>query len=243
MFGLLKRYQKRLLEAQNDLIQKHCDEVENMYRQMRGWRHDYHNHIAVIQNFLESGEIDQCKEYCRQLGEDLRTVDTVLKTGNVMLDAILNSKISLAKSKRIQVNAKAAVPSTLHIADVDLCVLIGNLLDNAIEACTRVEEERMAGEHIERNVAEGKRGKSDLSEIPFLRIYIGMKGNQLYICITNTVYGRAKQADGKFISSKQSPSHGFGLMRIDKICQKYDGYIHRGSEEGAFSTEILLPVG
>lgn len=225
-----KRNQKRILESQNDLIEKHCAEVENMYRQMRGWRHDYHNHIAVIQQFLESGEIEKCKDYVTGLGADLRAVDTVLKTGNVMLDAILNSKLSLAKTNGIEVNVKAAVPKNLRIADVDLCVLIGNLLDNAVEACTRRDK-------------DGKEIPLDPNHPPFLRVYIGMKGIRLYICITNTVYGRAKQVDGKFVSSKNSPSHGFGMMRIDKICQKYDGYIRRGSEEGAFSTEVLLPVG
>lgn len=226
MFEIFKkRSQKRILEMQNDLIEKHCDEVENMYRQMRGWRHDYRNHITIIHNFLESGKVEQCKEYVIQLGADLQTVDTVIKTGNVMLDAILNSKLSLAMSRDIAVNAKAAVPGSLKITDVDLCVLVGNLLDNAIEACTR------------------DNGMPKPETPPFLRVYIGMKGNQLYICITNTVYGRAKQENGKFVSSKKSSSHGFGMMRIDKICQKYDGYIHRGSEEGAFSTEILLPVG
>lgn len=226
MFHFFKnRNQKRILEAQNDLIEKHCDEVENMYRQMRGWRHDYRNHMLMIQNFLESGQIDQCKDYVTQLGADLQTVDTVIKTGNVMLDAILNSKLSLAQSRSIAVNAKAAVPGNLQITDVDLCVLIGNLLDNAIEACSRIPDDHKP------------------EDKPFLRVYIGMKGNQLYICITNTVYGRAKQVDGRFVTSKRSDGHGLGLMRIDKICQKYDGYIHRGSEEGAFSTEILLPVG
>lgn len=220
-----EKNQKKILDLQNELIEKHCDEVENMYRQMRGWRHDYRNHINMIHNFLESGEIEKCKTYVEQLGADLQTVDTVIKTGNVMLDAILNSKLSLAKHREITVHAKAAVPGTLQIADVDLCVLVGNLLDNAIEACTRPEDTP----------------KSE--EAPFLRVYIGMKGKQLYICITNTVYGRAKQVGGRFVSRKGGENHGFGLMRIDKICQKYDGYIHRGSEEGAFSTEILLPVG
>lgn len=229
MSGLFKgKGQKRILELQNELIEKHCDEVENMYRQMRGWRHDYRNHINMIHNFLEAGEIEKCKTYVEQLGADLQTVDTVIKTGNVMLDAILNSKLSFAKSCDIKVHAKAAVPGNLHIKDVDLCVLAGNLLDNAIEACTRTEEAPNSPQS---------------EDSPFIRVYIGMKGRQLYICITNTVYGRAKQVGGRFISGKRGDNHGFGLMRIDKICQKYDGYIHRGSEEGAFSTEILLPVG
>ena len=111
------------------------------------------------------------------------------------------------------------------LVDVAIYLAALPLLDNAIEACSRFPENQ------------------ETENSPFLRVYIGMKGSQLYICITNTVYGRAKQEGGRFVTGKKSGGHGLGLMRIDRICQKYDGYIRRGSEEGAFSTEILLPVG
>ncbi len=219
-----KKKEKQMLEIQNELISKHCDEVENIYRQMRGWRHDYKNHLIAIQSFLELGQIEQCKEYCIALNEDLEMVDTVLKTGNVMLDAILNSKLSLAQSKGISVNCTAKVPEVLIISDIDLCTLVGNLLDNAIEACIPKNRETSAE-----------------FDTPFIRIYIGMKGSQLYISILNTVYGRVKKIKGKFLSTKREAGHGFGMMRIDKICKKYGAYCHRGSEEGAFSTEIMVP--
>lgn len=97
---------------QNDLIKKHCDEVQNIYKTMRGWRHDYHNHIQAL---LVLSDNEQTKAYLRNLNNDLTTVDTVIKTGNVMIDAILNSKLSLIKSKNIAVNAKAVVPPELSI--------------------------------------------------------------------------------------------------------------------------------
>ena len=126
---------KRIYSYQNDLITKHCDEVENMYRQVRGWRHDYHNHIQTLKAYRHLGETDKIDEYLTILDDDLKTVDTVIKTGNVMIDAVLNSKISIAKTKDIEVNAKAIVPKSPNIPAIDLCVIIGNLIDNAIEAC------------------------------------------------------------------------------------------------------------
>jgi UDP-N-acetylglucosamine 2-epimerase len=72
-----------------------------MYRQIRGWRHDYRNHIQTMKAYAASGDLDAIKNYLDLLDEDLTTVDTVIKTGNPMTDAILNSKISLAKSKGI----------------------------------------------------------------------------------------------------------------------------------------------
>lgn len=216
----------RIAEYQNELISKHCDEVENIYRQMRGWRHDYHNHIQAIKAYIAMGQIDELADYCDRLDQDLKSVDQVVKTGNVMLDAILNSKLSLARNRNIAVNAKAAVPKELQIEDVDLCILIGNLLDNALEACVRKDGQNSAG-----------------FDEPFIRVYVGMKGYQLYICVTNTVNGRPVKIGKRYVSTKGSPTHGFGLMRIDRICVKYGGYCNRNSEPGAFTTEILLPVG
>ena len=78
-----------------------------MYRQIRGWRHDYRNHIQTMKAYAAQGDLEAIKTYLDALDTDLNTVDTVIKTGNAMTDAILNSKISLAKSKGIRVLADA----------------------------------------------------------------------------------------------------------------------------------------
>ena len=112
---ILKKHYDRQLEAdQNEFIETHYREVENMYQKMRGWRHDYHHHIQAL--LALSGDEGKTTEYLLKLNDDLTQVDTVLKTGNVMIDAILNSKLSLIQSKKIKVNAKAAVPSELKIS-------------------------------------------------------------------------------------------------------------------------------
>ena len=81
-----------------------------MYRQIRGWRHDYRNHIQTMKAYAAAGDLDAIRNYLDLLDEDLTTVDTVIKTGNPMTDAILNSKISLAKAKDISVIADAHIP-------------------------------------------------------------------------------------------------------------------------------------
>ena len=113
LFG--KAIDRRIAAYQNDLITKHCDEVNHIYRTMRGWRHDYHNHIQAMLAMTDNPE--DLRKYLWMLNNDLTTVDTVLKTGNVMVDAILNSKLSLIKSKNIAVNAKATVPTELRISE------------------------------------------------------------------------------------------------------------------------------
>lgn len=133
---------RRIAAFQNDLLARHVEEVQNIYRTMRGWRHDYHSHIQAMLALEAGGQKERLHDYLLHLNDDLTQVDTVLKTGNVMADAILNSKLSLIKSRNIEVTAKASVPASLTVADVDLCVVIGNLLDNALEACLRQTEGR-----------------------------------------------------------------------------------------------------
>ncbi len=211
---------RRLAAYQRALIEIHYAEVENMYRQMRGWRHDYRSHIQTMKAHAALGDWEALEAYLNTLETDLATVDMVVRTGNPMADAILNSKISLARSRGIPVRADASVPVKLNISELDLCVILGNLFDNAIEASLALpEEDRL------------------------IRVYIDRKGPQLYISFTNfTAVGKRKKTGGLFRSTK-GEGHGFGLVRMDAIVERLGGYLSRNSEDGAFTTEILLPLG
>lgn len=213
-----KQIDKRIAAYQRELIETHYQEVENMYRQVRGWRHDYRNHIQTMKVLAANGDMDGIKAYLDELDTDLNTVDTVVKTGNSMADAILNSKISLAKSRGIPVHVDAHIPVKLSMSELDLCCIIGNLFDNAIEASAALPE----GERM-------------------IRVYMDMKGSQLYISFTNfTAAKKLSKVGGRFRTTK-GEGHGFGLVRIDSIIERLDGYLSRNSEDGAFTTEILIP--
>ena len=141
--GLFSRkIEKQIASYQQELIETHYREVDNMYRQIRGWRHDYRNHIQTMKAYAAAQDWDAVKNYLDLLDTDLQTVDTVIKTGNPMTDAILNSKISLAKAKGIEVVADAHIPVKLKSSEIDLCCIIGNLFDNAIEASMKLPEEQ-----------------------------------------------------------------------------------------------------
>ncbi len=218
MWILSKMIDKRIASYQADLVQTHYVEVENMYRQMRGWRHDYRNHIQVMKSYAAAGDLKAIENYLNHLDTDLSTVETLIKTGNKMTDAILNSKISLAKARHITVAADAHVPVSLTTAEIDLCIIIGNLFENAIEASMALPEDQR-----------------------LIRIYMDMKNTQLYISFTNmTATKKQTKEHGRFRTTK-GEGHGFGLARIDTIVQRYGGYLNRNSEDGAFTTEILLP--
>ncbi len=213
-----KKMDKRIALYQKELLETHYAEVDNMYRQIRGWRHDYRNHIQAMKAHAAEGDLEAVKRYLDELDTDLATVDTVIKTGNPMTDAILNSKISLAKSKDIRVVADAHIPVKLAFSELELCCIIGNLFDNAMEASMKLpKEERL------------------------IRIYMDMKNTQLYISFTNFTAGKKLSKVGGLFSTSKGDGHGFGLVRIDAIVERLGGYLSRNSEDGAFTTEILLP--
>jgi len=211
---------KRIAAFQSDVMATHITEVEHIYSQMRGWRHDYHNHMQALMAHLHLSQYEEMKSYLDNLAADLTQVDTIIKSGNIMVDAMLNSKISLAQTKEINVNAKAIVPATLAVSEIDLCIIIGNLLDNAVEACAKLN-----------NPAER-----------FIRVYIDIFKGQLYISITNARVGEVKKSGAAFLSTKKQGDHGFGLMRIDKIAAKHGGFVNRKYEDGVFATEVMLPL-
>lgn len=206
---------RRIEAFESDLISRQCEEVETMYRTMRGWRHDYHNHIQTLLALVGNGN-EAVRSYLLDLNDDLTAVDTVIKTGNVMVDAILNSKLSVIREKKIEVNAKAVVPKALSVSEIDLCSVLGNLLDNAIEG-------------------------AQTSEKPWIRVFLGVMKGSLYLSVSNSMAEMPRKEGDCFLSRKGN-GHGFGLGRIDRIAEKYGGVVNRQFEEGVFATEILLPL-
>lgn len=210
------REEERLGAYQDKILKTQREEVQNIYETMRGWRHDYHNHMQKIKAHLALNQLEEVKEYLNQLEEDLDAVDIAIQTGNVTVDAILSSKLSVAESREIEVNCKAKVPKKLAVSDIDLCVIIGNLIDNGIESCEKLKSQ----------------------EKRFIRIYIGIFKEQLYISVSNATNEVIRKLDIEFISNKRG-NHGHGLKRIDRIVEKYDGFINRKNEPGAFDMPLV----
>ena len=212
-----KKTYLKLVEYQTEQSQKHLLEVRSIHQEMRGYKHDFHHHLQTLKGQLEAGEIERAITYIEQLDKQLMSLDTLLKTGNVTLDAILSAKIAQAKKEQIVVTVKANVPDELTISDVELSIMVGNLMDNAIEACCKVKDKR------------------------FMRIYIAMKGNMLYFSMLNSA-GEKKKKTGTLFSTQKGGVHGFGLRRAETIIEEHGGWCKYNSEDGAFTSEFLVPA-
>lgn len=210
---------KKYLDYQVKVMSRQVEEVNDVYMKMRGWRHDYHNHLQKLKAHLAMGQIGDAQKYLNQLEGDLDSIKVKYTTGNVSLDAILNSKLSIAEKENIRIHCKAQVGENPSIGDIDLCVIIGNLIDNAVESCRKMPPDADR----------------------FLRIYLSIRRQQLYIAVTNSTGEAVRKLDAEYISNKRG-DHGHGLKRIDLVVEKYNGYIRRANEPGVFATEIMLPL-
>lgn len=168
--------------------------------------------VAALHYLIKPVQKEKLFQVLNKLGEQKETeMCLVVNAGNEVR--------RLPFTTVFYVDATAIVPQDVPFSGIDLSVLIGNLLDNAMEACAQVinKDER------------------------FIRIYIDIVKKQLYISVTNSMDGRARRKGLQYLSTKAG-LHGFGLIRIDRIASKYGGFINRQNEEGVFATEVMLPL-
>lgn len=213
-----KGFEFRSEQFRTRLMEHNYGEIREIYMDMRGWRHDYHNHMQVMKAQLAMGNPEGIGEYLDKLERELDRVDTLVKSGNLMTDAILNSKLTLARRQEIEVNCKAKLPERFSVEDVDLCVILGNLLDNAIEGCGRMDR--------------GKR---------FLRVYMTVNGRQLYLSVQNSAREEPDFEERSYITKKKG-NHGLGMKRVKAAVDKYQGYLNLANEPGIFAAEVTVPL-
>ena len=211
-------YERSTRDFQSSVLTHQYEEIKTIYLNMRGWRHDYHNHIQVLKAHMAMGQLDALAGYLDALEQDLSQVDTYVKSGNLMVDAVLNSKLSLARQKDIALDCAAELPEQLSVSDVDLCVILGNLLDNAVEACEKIPP-------------EGR----------FLRVYCAVVKHQLYLSVQNSAKEELDFDERNYISKKRG-NHGLGMKRVKVLVDQYQGFLNLQNQPGIFAAEVLLPL-
>lgn len=202
---------------QRKLLSHQYEEIKEAYINMRGWRHDYHNHLQAMKAYLAMNQLKELDQYLFKLEKDLDEVDNLVKSGNLMMDAILNSKITIMMNYNINVDFKAILPEEIKITDVDLCVMVSNLLENAIEACLKIPQEQR-----------------------FIRVFSEVYGSQFYLSIQNSAMENLDFNAQNYISNKRG-EHGFGMKRVQLLVDKYNGFLNLQNEPGIFASEITIP--
>ena len=218
VYVIYQRKEIAFYKLQQAELDQYATEVETVYRQLRGIKHDYRNHLQGVSAFIETNQLDELQDYIHQLNNELNQVDTIIRTGNTMVDALVNTKLTIAQESGVELHATAIAPEKLSIENVDLAIILGNLLNNAIEATTKVDENKTE---------------------QFIRLYIAPMKDNFYISVTNTM---KRNPQPRFLSLKGPNRQGYGINRIDQAVEKYEGLVNRQWEDGVFATEITIPL-
>lgn len=215
--------QQSLLQEAN-LSKIHLDEVSALYSATREWRHDYINNLQVLLSYVESEDYEGLTEYLASLSESISIINTRFNVGDGLVNAILNAKAARSDTFGINLVVTGTISSvSSSFSSTDIASLIGNILDNAIEACHRVQtSEAFRGEPLE------------------ITLTLTESDNDFRIYAKNPTDGKARMSGSTFLTSKNSPDHGIGSGLIDAVVEKYDGYIDRTIAENVFEVFVLL---
>jgi hypothetical protein len=226
--GILNRNNKLIakyqLENQQKLYEeKNMDNIKNMYEKIRILNHDHANHMQLIAVLLEKAEtkdsnIDEAINYIKNLDEKIKSSSTAVSTGNYIVDAIVSAKLALASSYDIKFEYNISIPESLPFADTDLCAMLSNLLDNAIEACRKLKD----GSYIDLEMLIIK--------------------NQFNILLSNSTNGEYIRDGNKFRTTKQNQWHGIGMKQIGSIVNEYSGLYDIDAGDNLFTTRITIPL-
>ena len=204
---------------------QHQEELINIYSDLIRYRHDMKHHLQILREIVNSSENDDAQKYLNEL-ENCSLFNKYIATGNRAVDAVLSTKFILMKSHGIEFKYESCPLSEIPISSVDFCLVIANLLDNAIEGIIRIPK------YDEKNA--------------IIRMSFFRNGQMLYIeCENPCNIGTLMIKNGKFISSKlikgKEEIHGIGLQSIEKIVSNAEGRMKINIEDAVFYIRIVLP--
>lgn len=207
-----------LIEKENELYCKQCELMQTSTQELQAFRHDLNNQFVAMNELLIKGRYNDLKIHLQTLAKLTGERTVYSTTGNVAVDGIINYKLQNAMINHIRVTADVAVPSELSIEIADIITILGNLFDNALSAIMQLPEE-------ERSLS--------------LKLVYGQE--RLIISMSNPYKTDVRYENGEIVTTKKDTrNHGFGIKNIEKVVEKYNGYMEITHDNQIFTTDLLL---
>lgn len=204
---------------QNYLLQENYEMAKASYQANAELYHDMRNHFLIVQNYLADKKIAEAQNYLEKISGNEAMRNTAHWTGIEAVDYLLGQKVSVAIQQKIEVKIHAEYPRECKIDPVDLCTILMNLFDNAVEACLR----------------ESDPEKSSI-EVTIRRIH-----HFIIIRVSNTSSTRPEIKDGRLVTSKTDKRyHGWGLRSVQTAVEKYQGTMEYGYDNNQFTVSVML---
>lgn len=225
-----ERYVSKSQQAENFRVQEVTTEYllhslearENSEKELRSLHHDMKNHLMTIQEMSRQLNCPPIQQYTQQLLQRTTSYERHIKTGNHLLDALIEDKFTLARQEGIVVQANLDFHQIDYVEPIDLCTIFANALDNAIEACKKVPS----------------------SQVKYIDISSTVSAQQLFVTIQNSYIGHLTFYQGRPITTKPfSHRHGFGLVNLQKAMEHYCGVAHMSTPEpNRFLLTLIFPI-
>lgn len=222
-----ERNSRAVLEKQVDSMQEHMGEMDHIYSDIRSMKHDMKNTISVIMQLAaKDTQNEELNNYLAELNQTMDRLEFRFKTGNTVVDTLLNMKYHeiMRIMPDLQMDAeKLLFPKELKIQSYDIGIILGNALDNAIEACKKQREKEQ--------------------EEAFIGLYSFSKGKMFFIKVENSFDGEVIRKEGaEFPATTKSDEkvHGIGLTNIKKTAEKYHGGVDWTVSNKTFTLSVML---
>lgn len=222
--SLLDIYQEKIknvmLNQEREYYYKQCLIMQKAVEDTKSFRHDYNNHMSILNEFISKGEVSSAEKYISNLREEHQKYTSIYSsTGNIPIDSILNYKLNSLSDKNVNIGIEVNVPTELPVEIMDISTILTNLLDNAASALSKVENNKQ------------------------LNIKIVYRKGMLIISIANSYNGTVHYENGEIVTTKKNKDeHGKGLSNIRKTAEKYNGLMKFTHNESIFTSEVLLYV-
>lgn len=198
---------------------KYVNEFDHLIKELKSQRHEFNNHVACIHGLINEDNQVEAKNYIQGVIKKANDLDNIVQVHHPIFSALFNYKLSSAQSKGIKTNLDIHLPEIINVEAIDLSILLSNIIDNAVE-----ENERLAIDN------------------KYLNIRIASNGAYLVFEISNPTDKETFQLSKYKTSKNDDANHGFGLMNIVHVIDKYDGFIDTVVTEGEFTLKIALLV-
>lgn len=216
----IKIAESAILQKERELYLNQCHLMQNSTEELRSFRHDLKNQLIVALDLMEKEQYGEAQNLLEILAGKIQAKAIYSQTGNMPIDSLINYKLQTAENEFIRVETEIAIPKDLEIEASDSIIILGNLLDNALEALKSVEKEER-----------------------FLNIKMVYDKECLILRMENSYGTDICEENGKIISTKACPQkHGYGLKNVEKAVEKYDGYMELHHENGIFTVEVMVFV-
>ncbi len=215
-----KAFENGLIESKLKLTEERNNRIIETYREIAKLSHDYNNQMKVIYQLLVDGKTNAARDYLSEI-VNAYTPKSLSFTGIHSIDAVLSEKNRVSKDNNITIVFDVSITSISGIREIDICTILLNLLDNAIEACLKISD----------------------SSNKTIKVIIKNVNSMVFIKIENPVITKTVPIGKSYFiktSKENKEKHGFGLLIVDSVAKKYNGSLLIKNENGVFSSSLLL---